>query len=62
MEKEVKSVANITRRDVVEFLALAAEIPIKPQVEEYALADANKALIDMKFKPVKGAKVLILTE
>lgn len=57
-EKEIKSVANVTRRDVVEFLALAAEASIKPEVEEYALADANRALVELKTKRVRGAKVL----
>lgn len=58
MEKEIKSVANITRRDVEEFLALAAAIPVKPEVEPYPFEEANKALIDLKHKHVKGAKVL----
>ena len=58
MEKEIKSVSNITRRDVQEFLQLAAEIPIKPRVQEYPLEQANQALIDLKFQPVKGAKVI----
>ena len=58
MEKEIKSVANITRADVKEFLDLASQIPILPQVQEYLLDDANQALIDLKFGYVKGAKVL----
>ena len=58
MEKEVKSVANITRQDVVEFLDLAAVIPIQPEVQEYPLENANRALLDMKFGSIKGAKVL----
>jgi len=37
MEKEIKSVANITRKDVEEFLALAVEIPIRPEFQEYGL-------------------------
>jgi alcohol dehydrogenase, propanol-preferring len=57
-EKEIKSVANVTRADVREFLQLAAEIPLKPEVEEYDLADANRALVDLKSKHVRGAKVL----
>jgi len=60
MEKEIKSVANITRKDVEEFLLLAAKIPIKPEVELYPFAKANKALLDLKRKHVKGAKVLVL--
>jgi propanol-preferring alcohol dehydrogenase len=61
MEKEIKSVANITRADVDEFLTLAASIPIKPDVEIYPFEDANRALLDLKHKHVKGAKVLIMT-
>lgn len=58
MEKEIKSVANITRADVEEFLTLAAAIPIKPKIEIYPFEEANKALTDLKHKHVKGAKVL----
>ena len=58
MEKEIKSVANVTRSDVSEFLHLAAEIPIQPEFQEYALPDANKALIEMKERKIRGAKVL----
>jgi propanol-preferring alcohol dehydrogenase len=58
MEKEIKSVANVARSDVGDFLALAAEIPIRPEVEEYALEDANRALLDLKMRRIRGAKVL----
>jgi propanol-preferring alcohol dehydrogenase len=58
MEKEIKSVANVARRDVSEFLALAAEIPIKPHVQEYALEEANTALMELKNRKIRGAKVL----
>jgi len=61
LEKEIKSVANVTRADVREFLTLAAEIPVKPTLEEYALTDANKALFDLKRKRIRGAKVLRIT-
>ncbi|MDO9124763.1 MAG: zinc-dependent alcohol dehydrogenase family protein, partial [Deltaproteobacteria bacterium] len=47
-EKEIKSVANITRKDAEDFLSLAAEIPIIPEVEEFQLAEANEALILLK--------------
>jgi len=60
MEKEIKSVANVSRKDVIEFLELAAQIPIKPEIEEYALEDANKALIELKEGKIKGAKVLVI--
>ncbi|MCZ6865021.1 MAG: zinc-dependent alcohol dehydrogenase family protein [Candidatus Dadabacteria bacterium] len=60
MEKEIKSVANVSRKDVIEFLELAAWIPIKPEIEEYALEDANKAIIELKEGKIKGAKVLVI--
>ncbi len=58
MEKEIKSVANVSSRDVREFLALASEAGLKPLVEEYALGDANRALSELKSGGIKGAKVL----
>ncbi len=58
MEKEIKSVANVARRDVREFLQLAAEMQIKPEVQEYALEQANEALVELKSKKIRGAKVL----
>lgn len=58
MEKEIKSVANVTRKDVTEFLQLAAEAGIRPEIEEYDLKDANRALMDVKQGRIRGAKVL----
>ena len=60
MEKEIKSVANVTRQDVREFLELAAEANIKPEYQEYELEDANQALHEMKQGKIRGAKVLVL--
>jgi propanol-preferring alcohol dehydrogenase len=57
-EKEIKSVANVTRRDVREFLELAVKIPIKPEVQVYPLEEANQALLEMKESKIRGAKVL----
>lgn len=57
-EKEIKSVANVERRDVAEFLELASEIPIKPDVRTYPLEDANRALRELKEQKIRGAKVL----
>jgi alcohol dehydrogenase, propanol-preferring len=57
-EKEIKSVANVTRADVREFLQLASEIPIKAAVQEYALEDANLALAALQAGNIRGAKVL----
>ncbi len=58
LEKEIKSVANVARRDVAEFLALAAQTAIKPEVEVYPFAAANRALFELKTQRVRGAKVL----
>jgi len=58
MEKEIKSVANVTRSDVREFLDLAAIIPIEATVQEYPLAEANQALNELKRGEIRGAKVL----
>jgi alcohol dehydrogenase, propanol-preferring len=58
MEKEIKSVANVTRADVREFLGLAAEANIKPEYQEYGLEDANQALLELKQGKIRGAKVL----
>ena len=62
MEKEIKSVANITRRDVEEFLSLAAGIPIRPEVQEYSLEEANKALLEITQRKIRGAKVLRISD
>lgn len=61
-EKEIKSVANVARRDIEEFLALASRIPILPDVEEYPFADANRALADLKAGAIRGAKVLLFDD
>ncbi len=58
MEKEIKSVANVTRTDVAEFLDLAAKIPIKPEVQAFPLEEANRALLEIKNRIIRGAKVL----
>jgi len=57
-EKEIKSVANITRKDAQDFLPLAAEIPIIPEVQEFKLEEANEALILLKQGQIQGAAVL----
>jgi propanol-preferring alcohol dehydrogenase len=60
MEKEIKSVANVTRRDVKEFIRLADEMAFKPEVEEYPFEMANQAILAIKNRQIKGAKVLLL--
>jgi propanol-preferring alcohol dehydrogenase len=58
LEKEIKSVANVTRRDAEEFLPLAAQIPIVPTIEEFPLAQANEVLIRLKHSKLRAAAVL----
>jgi alcohol dehydrogenase, propanol-preferring len=60
LEKEIKSVANVTRADVREFLQLAVDANIKPDYQEYDLEQANQALFEMKQGKIRGAKVLKL--
>jgi propanol-preferring alcohol dehydrogenase len=57
-EKEMKSVANITRKDAQEFLHLATEIPIIPEVQEFGLEEANEALLLLKQGKIRGAAIL----
>ena len=60
MEREIKSVANVTHQDIAEFLPLAAEIPIRPETTTYRLEEANRALVELKRGGVRGAKVLLV--
>jgi propanol-preferring alcohol dehydrogenase len=60
LEKEIKTVANVTQHDIREFLPLAAEVPLKPEVQLCALEDANEALRDLKYGAIRGAKVLVM--
>ncbi len=62
LEKEIKSVANITKRDAEDFLPLAAEIPIIPEVQEFKLEEANEALILLKQGKIQGAGVLKMSK
>ena len=60
LEKEIKSVANVARHDVQDFLGIAAEIPILPEIQEFELEDANTALMELKERKIRGAKVLLV--
>ncbi len=60
MEREIKSVANVALIDVREFLQLAAEVPIKPEYQTFSLEEANKALVELKERKIRGAKVLVI--
>lgn len=57
-EKEIKSVANVASQDIAEFLPLAAQAGIKPEIQCYALEQANQALIELKTGQIRGTKVL----
>jgi propanol-preferring alcohol dehydrogenase len=58
LEKEIKSVANVTRKDAEEFLPLAARIPVVPAIEEFPLSQANEVLCSMKNSELRAAAVL----
>jgi len=58
-ERHVVSVANLTRRDAVEFLSIAPQAGVETQVARYVLADANAALSDLREGRLQGAAVLI---
>ena len=60
LEKEIKSVANVARRDVAEFLEMAARIPFIPEIQQFALEEANIALLELKERKIRGAKVLMI--
>jgi propanol-preferring alcohol dehydrogenase len=59
-ERSLRSVANLTRADGYELLALAPRVPLRPQVTTYALEDAQRALNDQRFGALKGAAVIVL--
>jgi len=58
-EREIVSVANLTRHDGEEFLALAPKVPVRTTVQTYPLGDANRALTDLREGRVTGAAVLV---
>jgi propanol-preferring alcohol dehydrogenase len=62
LEKEIKSVANITKKDAQNFLPLAAKIPIISNVQEFSLEHANDALILLKKGKIKGAAILKISQ
>lgn len=59
-EKSLHSVANVTRRDIAEFLDLAAGAGLRPETEAYPLEAAGQALLDLKARRIRGAKVLTI--
>jgi len=62
LEKEIKSVANVTHKDIEEFLPIAAQIPLRVETQAYPLEKANQALRDLRSGHVRGAKVLTISE
>ncbi|MBN1798424.1 MAG: zinc-dependent alcohol dehydrogenase family protein [Spirochaetales bacterium] len=60
LEKEIKSVANVTRKDIEDFLKVAAKIKLEPKVTVYGLEQANRALWELKRGRAQGAKVLVM--
>ncbi len=60
LEREIKSVANITAADIAAFLPIAARIPMHPTVQTYPLEAANRALAELRSGKVRGAKVLVV--
>ena len=61
MEKEIKTVANVTRKDGRDFLKLAQKIKIRPRIASYPLEEANKALFDLRSGRVPGSKILTMS-
>jgi len=58
-ERIVRSVANLTRADAAEFLAIAAHAPLRTEVRRYPLDQANQALADLRDGRLNGAAVLV---
>jgi propanol-preferring alcohol dehydrogenase len=58
-ERSVRSVANLTRRDGEEFLALAPQVPVRTQVTAFALEDANDAIQHVRRGELHGSAVLV---
>jgi propanol-preferring alcohol dehydrogenase len=59
-ERSVRSVANLTRADGEEFLALAPQVPVRTEVEAFPLAEANEALERLRAGRIRGAAVLTI--
>jgi propanol-preferring alcohol dehydrogenase len=59
-ERKIVSVANLTRRDGLEFLAVAPRIPVRTAVETFPLAQANEALARVRDGRINGAAVLVM--
>ena len=62
LEKEIKTVANVTHDDIAAFLPIAAAVPLKVRTQTYPLEEANEALLDLRDGHVRGAKVLVIKQ
>ena len=60
-ERSISSVANLTRRDAEEFMALAPKVPVRTEVQTFSLEEANEALIQLRSGKIQGAAVLTTT-
>jgi propanol-preferring alcohol dehydrogenase len=60
LEKEIKTVANVTRKDAEEFLILASQAKLRPEVQAFKLEEANNALVEVKSGRIRGSKVLVM--
>ncbi|MGB6686231.1 MAG: hypothetical protein WBE76_00140 [Terracidiphilus sp.] len=58
-ERQIRSVANMTREDARDFIALAGELSIRPSINAFALRDANKALAAVKHETENGSVVIV---
>ena len=58
-ERVLRSVANLTRRDGEEFLALASRVPVRTQIETFPLERANEALAKLRAGDMRGTAVLV---
>jgi propanol-preferring alcohol dehydrogenase len=59
-ERVVRSVANLTRKDGEEFLALAPKVPVRTEVATFPLEEANEALSALRSGKIRGAAVLVV--
>lgn len=62
LEKEIKTVANVTHDDIAAFLPIAARVPLRAATTSYPLEAANEALLQLRAGHIKGAKVLIIKQ
>ncbi len=59
-ERQIRSVANMTRQDATDFLDIARKLKIRPRITTFSLADANKALLAVKDETENGSAVIVL--